>query len=247
MTESTLRLVIDQDPDPALDTALSAAILHRVASGEIGPTLRLFTPGRIVAFGGQDRTQPGYAAAVEAVHQLGFTPVQRLAGGTAAASHEGTIAFAWSTPHRDPKVDIEARFQAASSIVVDALARLGLAGSVGEVPGEYCPGRFSVHMDGFKVMGVGQRLIRSAAHVGGVLTVHSPDLTNRPLIPVYRSLGYNWNPETTGAIGRSVDEVFPALTAAFTSAGFALRTSSIKPETLTLATTLVHDHQPRIA
>lgn len=242
-----LRLITDHVPDPVLDTALSSALLHRVASGEIGPTLRLFTPGRMVAFGGQDRARPGYAEAVDSVAGLGFTAVERVAGGRAAALHEGTIAFAWSTPHQDPRVDIEARFETISSIVVDALNRLGIVGSIGEIAGEYCPGRFSVHTDGRKVMGVGQRLVKSAAHVGGVLAVHSADLINRPLIPAYRALGYDWNPDVTGAIGGSIESAMPALMSAFVSAGYALRTSWFESETLALASDFAADRHPPIS
>ena len=102
-----LRLLTDSHPDPAIDTALSSAVLQRVARGEIGPTLRLFVPGRIVAFGSQDRTRPGYRDAVAAVGNLGFDAIERLAGGRAATFHEGTIAFAWATPHQDSKTGIE--------------------------------------------------------------------------------------------------------------------------------------------
>jgi len=243
---TSLRLITDQDPDPTLDTALSTALLHRVASGEIGPTLRLFTPGRIVAFGSQDRPRPGYATAVDAVGGLGYAAVERLAGGKAAVSHEGTIAFAWSTPHSDPLSGIEARFEALDSIVVDALAHLGIVGSVGEVTGEYCPGRFSVHADGRKVMGVGQRLVRSAAHVGGLLVVHSPNLINRALVPAYRALGYEWSPDATGAIGGSIGDAMQALTAAFSSAGHRLTASQFEPGTLAVAANLADRHLPRI-
>ncbi len=241
-----LRLVTNQDPDPVLDTALSAALLHRISSGEIGPTLRMFTPGRVVAFGSQDRTRPGYAAAVEAVNGLGFSAVQRLPGGRAAVFHEGTIALGLSTPHQDPKIGIDERFDSITAIVIDALARLDITASVGETVGEYCPGRFSIQMDGRKVMGVGQRLVKAAAHVGCVLVAHSPELVNRPLIPAYRALGYDWNPDVTGWIGRSVEEVTMALTSAFTAADHSLQPTLFEPETLELANGLAADHRPRI-
>ncbi len=231
----TLCLITDRLSDPVLDNALSGALLHRVALGEAGPTLRLYTPGRIVAFGSQDRVRPGYAAAMEAAETLGFSAIERLVGGRAAACHEGTIALTWSTPDPDPKSNSEERFNALSSIVIDALARLDITGAVGELPGEYCPGRFSVHVKGHKVMGIGQRVVRNAAHVGGVLSLHSPELINRALVPTYEALGYDWSPSVTGAIGRSTDEAIPALTAAFGAAGYSVCTSSIEPEMLASA------------
>ncbi|MEE8497029.1 MAG: hypothetical protein V3S62_00675 [Acidimicrobiia bacterium] len=241
-----LRLITAHDDDPARDTALSTALLQRVGSGEIDATLRLWTPGRIVAFGSQDRTRPGYPAAVDAATRLGFGAVERLAGGKAAVFHEGTIAFAWTTPNPDPKTGIAERFRAISAIVIDALSRLGVTGVVGEVSGEYCPGRFSVNVGGLKVMGVGQRLLKYAAHVGGVLVAHSPDLVNLPLIPVYEALGYEWRPEATGSIERPVDDVIGALTGAFATAGHSLRPSPFEQATAALATDLADRHLPRI-
>jgi lipoate-protein ligase A len=234
-----------------VDTALSSAILARVARGEIGPTLRLFIPGRIVAFGSQDRTRTGYPDAVAAVRDLGFDAIERLAGGTAAVFHEGTIAFAWATPHEDSKLGIESRFADITGIVVDALSRLQVTGVVGETPGEYCPGRFSVAAGGRKVMGVGQRLVNGAAHVGGVLVVHSPDLVNLPLEAAYRELGYEWSPATTGAVSEIIDTTgsaaIGALTSAFAAAGHELVRTEPEAATIELAHRLAPDHAPPIA
>ena len=246
MPNDSLRLITDHNDDPVLDTALSTALLQRVGSGEVDATLRLWTPGRIVAFGSQDRVQSGYAAAVDAATRSGYDAVERLAGGKAAVFHEGTIAFVWTTPHPDPKTEIATRFRAITAIVLDALAEMGATRAVGETPGEYCPGRFSVHLSGRKVMGVGQRLTRSAAHVGGVLVVHSPELVIRPLIPVYETLGYEWRPEATGAVGGSVADALEALTGAFTAAGHSLRPSPFESATLAIAADLADRHRPRI-
>jgi octanoyl-[GcvH]:protein N-octanoyltransferase len=241
-----LRLITDHDDDPAMDAALSASMLHRASEGAIGPTLRVFRPGRIVAFGSQDRLRPGYPAAVAAVADLGFGAVERLAGGRAAVFHEGTVAFVWTTPHPDPKTSIEARYLTVTSVVLAALERLDRAGTVGEIPGEYCPGRFSVHIGGHKVMGVGQRIVKRAAHVGGVLVVHSRQLTNTALTPVYRELGYDWNPGTTGAVGGSVGDAAAALIEAFGAAGYSLQPASFEPETLAMAADLAAGHRPPI-
>ena len=195
----------------------------------------------------QDRARPGYSAAIDAATRMGFAAVERLAGGKAAVFHEGTIAFAWTTPHPDPKTGIAERFRAISSIIVEALSRLGVTGTVGEVRGEYCPGRFSVQVGGRKVMGVGQRLVKSAAHVGGVLVAHSPELVNLPLVPVYEALGYEWRPEATGAIGNPVDDVIGALTGAFTTAGLSLQRSQFDQETAAVAANIAERHLPRIS
>ncbi len=88
--------------------------------------------------------------------RLGFAAVERLAGGRAAVFHEGTLAFAWAVPERTPRLGIRARFEELSSFVETALRSLGVDARVGEVPGEYCPGPYSVSARGErKLMGSG--------------------------------------------------------------------------------------------
>ena len=100
-----------------LDTAVSRAILDEVSEGRAPETLRLHRPGPVVAFGSQDRVSPGYAEALAAARANGFGAVQRLAGGRAAVFHEGTIAFAWARPERDPKSGILPRFEEVAGIM----------------------------------------------------------------------------------------------------------------------------------
>ena len=119
---------------------------------------------------------------------------------------------------------------------------------MGAVPGEYCPGAYSVNARGtHKLMGVGQRLIRGAAHLGGVVVVDHAERVNLPLIPAYEALGYDWDPGATGAIDREVatdvGEVRRALLDAFTRAGHDLVESSLDTETLAMASGLADGHE----
>ncbi len=184
-----------------LDTAVSRAILDEVSEGRAPETLRLHRPGPVVAFGSQDRVSRGYAKAVAAARAHGFGAVQRLAGGRAAVFHEGTIAFAWARPERDPKGAIRPRFAEVAGIMASALRFLGLDVRVGEVAGEYCPGAYSVNAGGQrKLMGVGQRLAPAAAHVGGVVVVADAPRVRNVLVPVYRAMGLEWDPSTVGSV-----------------------------------------------
>jgi len=188
--------------EPGLDTSLSKLILDQVSSGDMPATIRLYVPGREVAFGRRDAVTPQYPAAVAAARATGFRAVERLAGGRAAVFTEHTIAFSLAVPDTEPQSGIRARFEQIGEIVVAAFARLGVHSGVGEIPGEYCPGEFSINHEGrLKLMGVGQRLARRAAHLGGVISVHRTDLLLRALIPVYRALALEWEPGTTGSLG----------------------------------------------
>lgn len=246
-----LRLITQSFTPPLLDTAVSSALLRQVDDGAPA-TLRLFVPERIVAFGRQDRVLPGYHDALEAVRREGFHAVERLAGGKAATFHEGTLAFAWSTPETQPRETIHQRFEALASIMVEAFASLGVDARIGEVAGEYCPGRYSVNAVGRrKLMGVGQRLLRRSAHVGGVVVVEDADLVNRPLLPAYEALGYEWDPSATGALAdeASVDmaSATEAILDAFRSAGHELVPGKVDEETLDLAAAMTSEHDPAIA
>ncbi len=218
----TLKLLGGSWPDePGLDSALSKVILERVSAKQLPATLRLYVPGREVAFGKRDTVAPQYPVAVTAAREAGFAAVERLAGGRAAAFSEATIAFSIAFPDDDPRTSIHERFDHVSGLIVDALWRLGIGTSIGEVPGEYCPGEFSINHEGrIKLMGVGQRLARHASHVGGVIVVDRKDLILAALIPVYRALELEWRPVTVGTLndvqrGVSNDDVIGALKAEF--------------------------------
>jgi len=230
-------------PDrPAFDGAVSRALLQATAGGEAPESFRLFVPGRVLAFGARDTAHPAYPAAAAAARQEGFAPMERLAGGRAAVFHEHTLAFAWAIPDPEPRRSIRGRFEELAGIVVEALAGLGVDARVGEVPGEYCPGEHSVNTGGRrKLMGVGQRLVAGAAHVGGVVVVDRADLVNRVLLPVYRCLGYEWDPAATGSVAAevpaTVDTVAEALVAAL-AARHEVVPASFPPAVLNRATAL---------
>ena len=76
--------------------------------------------------------------------------------------------------------------------------------------GEYCPGEFSVNARGaVKLMGVGQRVLKRAAHVGGVVIVRDAARVAAALEPVYAALDLPFDEKRTGAVA---DEV-PGVTA----------------------------------
>lgn len=231
----------------ALDTAVSRALLQQVARGKEAETLRVYTPADVVAFGPQDTRTEGYAKATIAARAARFEAIERLAGGRAAVFHSGTIAFSWTMADTAPKEDVMARFDEAADIMMRALRRLNIDARIGEVPGEYCPGQHSVNASGKrKLMGVGQRLIRGAAHVGGVVVVSGSERIRDVLSPVYDALGVDWRPETVGSVeaelgGADYKAVVQVILDEF-QARYELYEGSLSAETLRLAETLEADH-----
>jgi lipoate-protein ligase A len=246
-------LITESFPEhPGMDVAVSHSILASVARGEIGAVFRLHVPGRVVAFGRADRVQPGYLEAVRAARAHGFAAVERLAGGRAAVFHESTLAFAVAVPEEDPRAGIRERFQSIASIMASAFDSLGIDARIGELPGEYCPGEWSVNVAGkVKVMGVGQRLVRGAAHVGGVVVVDDGERIRDVLIPVYRALGLDWDPRTSGALadrapGLDNEQVAAAIVRAM-SQRFDLASGQLPDSVIVEARTMLPDHLPRVA
>lgn len=187
--------------DAVLDTCVSHALLRSVAAGRRPPALRLYAPEDAVLFSLLDARRPGFPRAVECAREAGFAAVLRLAGGHAAVFHPGTLAFSWARPATDAHLSIAPRFDEMVAITVDALGSLGVDARAGEVPGEYCPGEHSVNAGGrTKLMGVGQRVIRGGAHVGGVVVVREAARVRDVLVPVYEALELDWDPATAGCI-----------------------------------------------
>ncbi len=238
-----LRLIRHSFPDqPELSTEVSRTILRRVAAGELPPTIRIHRPGDEVAFGRQDVASPGYAAAVEAARAAGFAAVERLAGGRAAVFHQGTIAIARAYSDPQPPKRTYARFEEMAGLIADALRGLGVDARVGEVPGEYCPGAYSINARGTtKLAGIGQRMIRGGAHMGGVVVASGGLGITRVLEPVYRALELDWNPATSGSVsdelGREVDpgEIEEALLAELAKR-YDLVDAELDEETMRIAT-----------
>jgi lipoate-protein ligase A len=227
---------------------VSRAVLERVGRGELGEVVRLHATGDVVAFGPLDRASPAFASAVEAARAAGFGSVVRLAGGRAAVFHRRTLAFAWVVPSADPRVGIRARFAALADVVVEALSGLGVDARVGEVPGEWCAGEWSVSTGGRrKLMGVGQRLVRGAAHVGGVIVVGDGHRVAEVLDPVYRALGVPWDPATVGSVEDEVGAVTVDAVAEAMADAFARRLDLVPAladaATLELAVAREPDHR----
>ena len=90
-------------------------------------------------------------------------------------------------------------------LIASALRELGVDARVGEVPGEYCPGAYSVNARGqVKLAGIGQRMIRGGAHLGGVVVASGGDEIPRVLVPVYEALDLDWDPSTSGSVAEEL-------------------------------------------
>lgn len=185
----------------ALDMAVSDALLRAVGARTRPAAVRLLVPTPTVAFGRLDTLRPGFDAACRVARSQGFEPVVRVAGGRAAAYDEQSLVIEEVVPHSDVVSGLHERFRRATEILVAALGSLGVDAEVGELPGEYCPGAYSIHVAGrLKVAGIAQRATKDAALVSSVIVVGGAPRIRAVVADVYAALGLPIEPDVTGAV-----------------------------------------------
>ena len=205
-----------------LDWAMDALGQFRAAAAAGTPMadlIRVYVPEPTVAFGQRDTRLTGHASAVDACRAHGFAPVTRRAGGRAAAYHHGCVVVDHLALEEDAGVRQQARFSEFADLFVRAFARMGVESSVGEIPGEYCPGEFSVQGPApghpVKLAGSAQRVVKGAWLFSTHVVVADASPLRAVLTDVYRSLGLEMDPRTVGG----ADDVRPgAAVPAFTVA-----------------------------
>lgn len=197
-----MELVTTAHPDdPAREMALTEALLDATGRGERPEAVRVYRPGPTVAFGRSDRLRTGYEAARTAALAHGRTPVVRLGGGHAAAYDRDCVVVEVIRRRDDAAGGLEERFADLTALLIDALGGAGVTAEVGELPGEYCPGRFSLHLpNGPKVAGVAQRVTVRANLTTAVLVVAGGAGLRAAIVDVYAALGLPVDPRTAGAL-----------------------------------------------
>jgi octanoyl-[GcvH]:protein N-octanoyltransferase len=220
----------------------------RVAAGELPETLRIAHPGTTVAFAKRDVVAPGYEAAVRAAREHGFEATLRLAGGRAAIFHDGTMEIGHAVPDDEPRAGIHERFRQTAERLARALATLGVDARVGEIAGEYCPGRYSVNARGaVKLAGIGQRVVGGGSHTGVVLVIDGEERINEVLAPVYAALGLDWAPAVTGSVrseeaSATWERVSDVLVTEY-ARDYDIVEADLDSETLALANELAAEHR----
>ncbi|HEY4615267.1 MAG TPA: lipoate--protein ligase family protein, partial [Citricoccus sp.] len=161
----------------------------------------------------------------------GFAPVVRRAGGRAAAYHPGSLVVDHVQRDVQAMQGFRERFTGFGALFAEVFRALGVPAAVGEVPGEYCAGEFSVHAtlppgpDGrqrvpVKLVGTAQRVVKGAWLFSSSLVVEDPAPVRDVLVDVYAALGLDWDPATAGAAsdatpGVTVDAVAAGLREAY--------------------------------
>jgi octanoyl-[GcvH]:protein N-octanoyltransferase len=222
--------------------------------GTVPETLRVYRPQPTLAFSGRDCAAPGIGAAADAAAAANFAPVRRGPGGRAAAYHAGALCLdhvgvdsSGASGAFDPQ-QIRPRFIEFGDLLTAALRAVGVDAQLGPVPGEYCPGEFSINDGrGHKLVGTAQRLVRGGWLFGTVILVTDPEPVREVLIPVYQALELDWDPQTVGAVqssapGVTVDDVRTAVLDEFSRFG-VLQPGALGEDLLALAAGRVDRHR----
>lgn len=206
----------------AADLDYGVTLLQAVQSGVlVAPLVRVYRPRLTVAFGQRDVRVPGFEQARQACVRHGFEPVVRRAGGRAAAYHHGSLVVDHLEPDADAMQGFRDRFAGFGELIAQVFRDAQVPAAVGEIPGEYCAGEFSVHTplppaaEGsargpVKLAGTAQRVVRGAWLFSSSIIVEDPEPIRAVLTDVYRALELDWDPSTAGAATDAV----PGITAA---------------------------------
>lgn len=186
-------------PDPKADMDWISATLAAVKDGGSG-CLRLHRPSPTAAFSRIDSLHAGYDAAAKAVRRHGFSPVLRPAGGRLAIYDSGALVIDLVAPHDRQKADPMTRFALFCDALKAALSDLGFPAEIGELPHEYCPGKYSLHVGGRKVVGVAQRMTRAGYHLGAIVVVGPATAARAAMSEAYPALGLMLDPNTVGSL-----------------------------------------------
>ncbi|MBS1673165.1 MAG: lipoate--protein ligase family protein [Actinobacteria bacterium] len=183
------------------DLERSVELLHEVAAADgAARVLRLYSPAPTLALTRRESLMPGYPVAVAAGHRHGFTPAIRPTGGRAVAYDETCLVFDL-VEREDAHPHPSAFFTQAGNSIVDALRGLGVDARLGEVPGEYCPGEYSINARGaVKLVGTSQRGVRGARLLSGMLAFGPVDRFVAVLTEANAALGLEWDPRTFGSM-----------------------------------------------
>lgn len=186
---------------PAEDMALVRDTLTAVADGGAG-MLRIYRPQPTAAFSPRDTTAPQYRLATAEMQSRGFAPVERRAGGQLAVYDGNALIVDLAAHHPDPRQHVMERYLLFSRALVAALSKLSIEARVGPVPGEYCPGDYSVNWSGrIKLAGIAQRIAKGSFHVGAVISVLRSEPVHAAVTSAYGILDIPFDPAAFGSIG----------------------------------------------
>ena len=214
--------------DGRADLARSVELLALAAELTLtAPLVRLYRPPPTMAFTRRESRLEGFQLAAAASERAGFAAVIRPTGGRVVAYDDTCLLIDLIEAPTHPRDDNAVSFGRMATAITEVLGDLGIDARVGAVPGEYCPGDYSVNARGtVKLVGISQRVSRGYRLVSAMVVVQPAAHLAAALVAVNHELGFDWRPETFGSVHREnpsldFDTVLPAFRAKFAPPGCA--------------------------
>ena len=192
---------------PEYDIEVAPKLLNHSVEKSAGTFARLYRPQRTLAFTSRDRSTNGYENAIIQANNLGFNPVVRSPGGRAVAYHEESLVIDILSRDPDPHKFINERFKALGEIFIESLAKLNVEARLGQLPFEFCPGKYSVVNEKVKLVGTAQRIKRGGWLISGSVVVRNSSPVREVLNNVYRALNLEMDPNTVGSVADLNSEI----------------------------------------
>lgn len=193
--------------------------------------MRLYRPAPTLAFSRREASLARFDEAVAEAVAFGYAPVIRPAGGRAVVLDSDWLVMDLLSPEV-PRRDNREVFTQNGELMVQTLRSLGVDARLGEVPGEYCPGQWSINARGrVKLVGTAQRVARGARLYAASIPLRASAHVAELLDRVNRILDLEWDPATLGDIESEIlgvddSEVEAALVHAFAGQDYQERSVS---------------------
>ncbi len=195
-------------PSPA---DYAAWVQHQLANLQYGEHgfIRFRRPRPTAAFSPQDTTHPDYERVKKQARTNGFEPIERGTGGRLTMFDEHALAITIISPHVDPHHHTMKRYDIFAGAMAAALVKLGIDARIGELPCEYCPGKFSINAEGrIKLVGIAQRMNRKCIQMGAIIAVERSETACAAIAEAYEAMGLPFDRGTYG----SINDIQPFLT-----------------------------------
>jgi lipoate-protein ligase A len=202
--------------EPAYDIEVAPKLLRYSIKKSAGTFARIYRPQRTVALTSRDFSTPGYDVALTQAKKLGFIPVLRSPGGRAVAYHEESLVLDVISHDPNPHQLIDKRFEALGEVFIETFNMLGISAKLGQIPREFCPGKYSVISENVKLVGTAQRIARGGWLISASVIVRNAAPVREVLSHVYSALELDMDPRTIGALNEinssiSVDDLTTSL------------------------------------
>jgi octanoyl-[GcvH]:protein N-octanoyltransferase len=193
-------LPAEKRPSPLEYAAWVKEKLARLQPGDEA-ILRFRRPRPTAAFSPQDTTHPDYERIKEQARANGFEPIERGTGGRLTMFDEHALAITLIWPHAEPHAHTIRRYEIFSNAIARALMTLGIDARVGELPNEYCPGKFSINAGGkVKLVGIAQRMNRRCVQMGAIIAVERSEIVCAAIADAYAAMALPFDAKTYGAL-----------------------------------------------